>query len=314
VISPESYAASLQPSYDYDDGISLVRKHADVIARDFAARTSSSGSSSRICGMSLMSTQPRDFIPVVIMCNELEKKLSMNAGNCVPSIGVHPWFLHLAEQDAESYMYDSTGTASSTDCKGLSSSRFWWRDYMRLSLLDNPGAAVGEIGLDGARYDPTTRDLCTPIDRQVEAFELQLRLAVELDRPVTIHAVKTWGPLLDTLNKKFGKKKGDKPPRMYFHAFGGKSAVVNQINAACRGAQEVFYGFAPCVNFRSSKTADVMRTIGIDSLVLETDRENYKQVKGDLNTNAEFIAEALDITKNEVIEKTAANARRLYGI
>ena len=185
---------------------------------------------------------------------------------------------------------------------------------MRQSLLDNPGAAVGEIGLDGARYDPTTGDLCTPIDRQVEAFELQLRLAVELDRPVSIHAVKAWGPLLDTLNKKFGKKKGDKPPRMYFHAFGGKSSVVNQINAACRGTQEVFYGFAPCVNFRSSKTADVMRTIGIDSLVLETDRENYKQVKGDLDTNAEYIAEALDITKNEVIEKTTANARRFYGI
>lgn len=122
------------------------------------------------------------------------------------------------------------------------------------------------------------------------------------------------GPLLDTLNKKFGKKKGDKPPRIYFHAFGGKAAQINQINAACRGTDEVFYGFAPCVNFRSPKTADVIRAIGIDSLVLESDRENYTAVREDLEANAQFIADALDMQKDDVVQKTAANARRFYGL
>lgn len=185
---------------------------------------------------------------------------------------------------------------------------------MRQSLMNNPGAAVGETGLDGARYDPATGVLCTPLHRQVEAFELQLRLAVEYQRPVSIHLVRAWGPLLDTLNKKFGKKKGDKPPRMYFHAFGGKPSVVDQINAACKGTKEVLYGFAPCVNFRSPKTADVIKRIGIGSLVLETDRENYKECKRDLEVNAEFIAKALDMTIDEVIERTTANARRFYGL
>lgn len=320
VISPESYSTSQQLTNDRDDdaGILLIQNHADVVARDFAECASRSGSDcadTTICGLSLMSTQPRDFIPVTIMCRELEKKLSLNPTNCVPSFGVHPWFLHLAEQDANAY----TGTTSSSvnntyiDCKEPSS-KFWWEEYMRQSLLDNPGAAVGEIGLDGARYDPTTGNLYTAMDRQVDAFELQLRLAVELKRVVSIHAVRAWGPLLDTLNKKFGKKKGDKPPRMYFHAFGGKPSVVNQINAACMGTEEVFYGFAPCVNFRSRKTADVVRAVGIDSLLLETDREDYRQVKRDLEADAEYIGEALGMTKIDVIETTTANARRFYGI
>ena len=114
--------------------------------------------------------------------------------------------------------------------------------------------------------------------------------------------------------KKGGKKKGDKPRRMYFHAFGGKAAQINQINAACRGTDEVFYGFAPCVNFRSPKTADVIRAIGIDSLVLESDRENYMAVREDLEANAQFIADALYMHKDEVVQKTAANARRFYGL
>ena len=78
---------------------------------------------------------------------------------------------------------------------------------MRRSLLDSPQSAVGEIGLDGARCDPITRDLCAPMDRQVEAFEMQLHIAVDLERPVSIHAVRAWGPLLETLNKNSARRR-----------------------------------------------------------------------------------------------------------
>lgn len=302
IISPADYASSKPTGATNDTPETLlVRKHAHAVRDNLCG----SNERSRICGLSLMSTQPRDFIPVSILCDELSADPT-SVASCVPCFGVHPWFLHLAEEDSNAYVdFESCVTNKSS---------FWWEHYMRKSLLDNPQSAVGEIGLDGARYDPKTGDLCTPMDRQVEAFETQLRLAVELQRPVSIHAVRAWGPLLDTLNKKFGKKKGDKPPRIYFHAFGGKAAQINQINAACRGTDEVFYGFAPCVNFRSPKTADVIRAIGIDSLVLESDRENYTAVREDLEANAQFIADALDMQKDDVVQKTAANARRFYGL
>ena len=46
------------------------------------------------------------------------------------------------------------------------------------------------------------------------------------------------------------------------------------------------------MNFRSPKTADVTRAIGVDSLVLESDRENYMAVREDLEANAQFTADA----------------------
>lgn len=251
-------------------------------------------------GMALMSTQPRDFVAVEAVCSEFDRRHDGAPFRSVRCYGVHPWFIHEAEADGSAF--------------DVSGSTFWWEQYLRQSLIDDKSACVGEIGLDSIHFDPQTGKPHTNMERQVEAFELQLRIATELNRPVSIHAVQAWGPMMDTLNKKFGKKKGDKPPRMYFHAFGGKPAVVNQIDAACRGTGEVIYGFAPCVNFRSHKTAEVIRKIGIDRLVLESDRENFRFVTVDLVENVKYIAEALNIDEAEVIKKTTENAMRFYDL
>mmetsp|Transcript_12411 Transcript_12411/g.36566 ORF Transcript_12411/g.36566 Transcript_12411/m.36566 type:complete len:100 (-) Transcript_12411:125-424(-) len=80
------------------------------------------------------------------------------------------------------------------------------------------------------------------------------------------------------------------------------------------GKRMKLLGFAPIINFRSPKTADVIRKVGIDRLVLESDRENYIPVKNDLAENAKYIAEALEMDPAEVIEKTSENALRFYGI
>ena len=119
------------------------------------------------------------------------------------------------------------------------------------------------------------------------------------------------------------------PTSMYMHAFGGNPSIVDQLYAICckdtnnnnksnnnsSSSCELFYGFAPIINFRSAKkTADTIRKIGIDHLVLESDLENYVNVRNDLMCNVEFIANALDLDFEEVIEKTNRNANRLYGI
>ena len=263
----------------------------------------------RVGGMAVMSTQPRDFVAVNAICDELGSAGVVT----IPCYGVHPWFLHEAEADRPPAADASRRGAAGDDDDGDDGDDFWWEQCLTQSLLNRPNACVGEIGLDSARYDPATGAPFTPMPRQLRALELQLRIATELSRPVSIHAVRAWGPMLDLLNKRFGKKKGDKPPRMYFHAFGGKPSVVDQIDAACRGTSEVFYGFAPIINFRSPKTADVVRKIGIDRLLLETDHENYLLVKDSLDANASFVAKALGMDKHEIIEKTTANALRFYG-
>jgi len=84
----------------------------------------------------------------------------------LPSFGLHPWDVPTAPAG--------------------------WLAELRRVLLAHPGAGVGEMGLDRwvEGFDP---------DAQEAAFRAQLALAVELDRPLTIHCVRAIGPLMDIL-------------------------------------------------------------------------------------------------------------------
>jgi Tat protein secretion system quality control protein TatD with DNase activity len=67
------------------------------------------------------------------------------------------------------------------------------------------------------------------------------------------------------------------PPRIYFHAFGGKAATVTQLikslekSTKKKSNTKVYFGFAPILNFASPKTIEVLRTVGLERLVLETE-------------------------------------------
>ena len=67
-----------------------------------------------------------------------------------------------------------------------------WEAELRAVLLAHPTAGVGEMGLDRwvKDFDPVAQE---------QVFRTQLALAVELDRALTIHAVKAIGPLMDIL-------------------------------------------------------------------------------------------------------------------
>lgn len=195
------------------------------------------------------------------------------------------------------------------------------------------------------------RVLSCPMERQRRAFERQLLLAAELRRPVSVHVVRAWGDLFHSLdavreemerrysieeeeNEKSGvgtddaslrndrrRKKGPKrlllPPKIYFHAFSGKEGIVPSILAACRKGhvprEDVFFGFAPAIpNYYSAKTPSIMKRIGIQQLVLETDLEDMSGGWDDLKRGVEGLSAALDMDVRDVAEQTYRNAERLY--
>ena len=180
---------------------------------------------------------------------------------------------------------------------------------------------MGEIGLDGFHFDPKTGDLTSSIEEQVKAFELMMGVAVRQDRPVSIHAVQSFGPLMESLSR-LKKKKNKKnknglglPPKMYFHAFGGKEGTVDQLTALCGRKQgSVYFGFAPVVNFRSNKTFKVIRKVGLNRLVLETDHEDAGLVLHSMEEGIRLVAEALEESEERVVEVTTRNAFDLYGL
>lgn len=72
-----------------------------------------------------------------------------------------------------------------------------WLQHLRKLLVDNPSAGLGECGLDKGPKCPKDASY----QEQIEAFEAQLKLGQELCRPVTIHCVKAFGAVFDSLKR-----------------------------------------------------------------------------------------------------------------
>jgi Tat protein secretion system quality control protein TatD with DNase activity len=257
-----------------------------------------------LCGMAIMSTHPRDYERVLDLATTLPKEVP--GTRIVPCLGVHPWFLNELTKD-------------DWEIQSAVSLLPRWIIELEHELVNNPQAIVGEIGLDGFHFDYETKELKSPMETQIEAFRLQLELASRLERPVSIHSVRSYGPLMDTLSivKKgtTNTRNSNLPPKLYFHAFGGKAATVDQLTALCgRETGKVYFGFAPVVNFKSPKTADLIRKVGLDRLVIESDHEDAALVPESIKEGVRFIAQALEQDESVVIDQTTRNAYDLYSI
>lgn len=310
-----------------------------------------------IGGMALMSTQPRDFqvvhqlsqalvVPAPNSDNDEDNNMKVKHLDVIRCYGVHPWFLKEAQKDFQSINHidleECTYAKAALELTHASIEDVPWLTYLTQTLNADPQSHVGEIGLDSARFDPDTKEPVCPMEEQIVAFEVQMHVAAMFKRSVSIHVVRSWGPLMDALRRvktsRIKLKKEQKmrrreqmkqhdndtfpndnddilvlPPKIYWHAFGGKAAVVGQLDAICRDYSETYYGFAPVINFRSPKTKDLIREIGIERLVLESDLEDHSEVLNDLQANIDFISAALDMPHQDVIDKTTQNAHHLYN-
>lgn len=160
--------------------------------------------------------------------------------------------------------------------------------------------AIGEIGLD-YHYDNTNKD------RQKDLFIKQIMLAKEYKLPIVIH---TRDATKDTINilKKFNIKG-------IIHCFSGSLETAREyINMG------FYLGIGGVVTFKNSKLKDVIKEIGLDSIVLETDSPYLSPIRGNKNFPknikivAEYIASLLNISVEEVSKKTTLNVKKIYNI
>ena len=130
-------------------------------------------------------------------------------------------------------------------------------ENLRETLLAQPQAGVGEIGLDRLR----ARDI-PPSMREV--FEVQLRLAVELGRPVVLHGAKCWGQVVATVESAAARGAG----RFLFHGFSRSGGLMPRI-VALGG----FVSVGPAVlNDRAVNYRALVKEIPLGRLLVETDR------------------------------------------
>lgn len=171
--------------------------------------------------------------------------------------------------------------------------------------------AIGEIGLD---YYERSDDEKPEAVRNAQKFWLkkQIELANELDLPVVIHSRDAGEDTYLFLKENEVKKKG------VIHCFSYSAEMAEKFVKL-----GYFIGMGGVVTFKNARKAiEVVKKVGIENLVLETDSPYLAPVpyRGKRNNSSyiryvvEKIAEILELSEEEVLEKTYKNAKKLYHL
>ena len=179
-------------------------------------------------------------------------------------------------------------------------------DYLyRLAKLyeREKAVAIGEIGLD--YYWDIERET------QQRVFGEQLSLVNDLNAPVVIHDRDAHGDTLAFLKKY-------RPKKALLHCFSGSAEFMRELMRL-----DCYISLGGTVTFKNARhSVEVAREVPIDKLLLETDAPYLTPVpfRGTRNDSslilytATKIAQIREMSVQEVLDKTAENAKYFYGI
>lgn len=183
--------------------------------------------------------------------------------------------------------------------------------FLKLSVLasrERKVVAIGETGLDFFRDG-------APREKQFAAFEAQLALASELDKPFILHCRAAENEMLDTLARH--RDKTGKGLRGVWHCFGAKKEFG--LRAAEMG---LYFGLGGVITYpKSGDARAALAELPDDRLLLETDCpflapqawRGKRNEPGYLSAVVQTISEVRGISPGKTRELTTANARRLFA-
>lgn len=195
-----------------------------------------------------------------------------------PAFGIHPWKAHTVADG--------------------------WFERLAFLLEKHPHASIGECGLDQWVSSPS-------LGMQKPVFMAQLQLSREMHRPVTIHCLKAWGPLIDALAE-------CPPPRFLMHSYGGSIETARRLLPL--GAFFSFSGHF--LHPRKAAVLEVFRQLPRERILLETDAPDMlppdeiishplpEKINHPANLPAigRALAAALGMEEQELAELTRRNA------
>jgi len=176
---------------------------------------------------------------------------------------------------------------------------------LRERLFARPAAGVGEIGLDRLKER-------TMSSAMRDVFEAQLRLAVELHRPVVLHGAKCWGQVVEAVVRILGRAGApDTTQTFLFHGFSRSDGLIPDIvrlNGYISVGPAILNDHA--VNYR-----ELVKKIPSDRLLVETDRtvDNAGECPSVRDVLAK-LAEIRGESAAELAAATDANADRFMGV
>ena len=235
----------------------------------------------------------------VASINSVMELCHAHPGYCYPALGLHP-------EDVKADWREQLATAEAA-----------------IRAHRDELVAIGEIGLD-YYWDKTFKE------EQKEVLRRQLLLARELNLPVILHNREATEDILSIVNT----IANDQSPitnnqlRGVFHCYSGSKETAEII------LKMGFYlGIGGVLTFKNSKLSETLRELNqseiknqqseiLNRLLLETDAPYMAPTphRGERNESrfmalvAERLAQVLNVSVDEIIEATSANARQLFGI
>lgn len=164
---------------------------------------------------------------------------------------------------------------------------------------------IGEIGID-LYWDEKYKQ------EQEEAFRHQLRLAKSNNLPVVIHVRNSFHE-----THKIVSEEQDGSLKGIFHCFPGDENDAKKVIDL-----GFFIGIGGVLTFKNSNLSEVVKSVELENILLETDSPYLAPVpkRGKRNESsylvyiAQRVAELHNTNVEKVAEITTANARRLFGI
>ena len=178
-------------------------------------------------------------------------------------------------------------------------------DIVLQELKNRKYVAVGEIGID-LHWDKTT------VDIQKNAFDQQIKWAIDFDLPIAIHIRESFEEVFEVLEQNIHPKL-----RGVFHCFTG---TLEQAQKAI--SMGFMLGVGGVVTFKNSGVDKVLENIDLKHLVLETDSPYLAPtpLRGKRNDsrNLQLICDKLaqlnDLESSEVARITSKNAQTLFKL
>ena len=145
---------------------------------------------------------------------------------------------------------------------------------------------------------------------QLALFEAEIRLALELDKPIIVHDRQAHADVYALLKKY--------RPKGIVHCYSGSAD-----DAVWLAQQGLYIGFGGACTFQGAKrAAKAIAALPLEAIVLETDcpymaPEPVRGTRCDsslIRYVGEYIAQLKGISAEEVFRTTAENARQVYGL
>ena len=242
----------------------------------------------------------------VASINSVMELCHAHPGYCYPALGLHP-------EDVKADWREQLATVEAA-----------------IRAHRDELVAIGEIGID-YYWDKTFKE------EQKEVLRRQLLLARELNLPVILHNREATEDILSIVNTIANDQSpitNDQSPmtnnqlRGVFHCYSGSKETAEII------LKMGFYlGIGGVLTFKNSKLSETLKELNQSSitnhqlpitnrLLLETDAPYMAPTphRGERNESrfmalvAERLAQVLNVSVDEIIEATSANARQLFGI